>query len=400
MINDLSSGFFRVPDLIHVLIGPRQVGKTTLAHSLARSWPGKSHYAAADTLLPPGPAWVVAQWETARRLEVGGTAPLLVLDEVQKVDRWSEVVKSLWDEDRRAGRALRVLLLGSSSLLLAEGMSESLAGRFFLHRCGHWSFPECREAFSWDLDRWLYFGGYPGAARLADDEQTWRSYIVDGLIEAVLSRDVLAMQRVTKPALLRHLFVLAARYPALILSYNKMLGQLRDAGNTTTLAHYLRLLQTAFLAGGLERFSPGQARSRGSSPKLILWNNALVSALGLRTFAEARADTSWWGRLVENAVGAHLVAGLQGLPYEVGYWRRGNAEVDFVVRVGDSIWALEVKSGRLEHAAGLDEFLARFPAARPLIVGTGGIPLDSFFATPPGELLQVAGSRQQASTDP
>ncbi|MBI5486534.1 MAG: ATP-binding protein [Deltaproteobacteria bacterium] len=390
ILDELKAGLLGIPGLMHVLIGPRQVGKTTLAHSLATAWEGKSHYGVADTPLPPGPAWIAAQWDAARRLDDGVRPPLLILDEVQKVFRWSEVVKSLWDEDRKTGASLRVVILGSSSLLLAEGMTESLAGRFFLHRCRHWSLGECAEAFSWDLDRWLYFGGYPGAARLAGDEQAWRSYVTDALIEAVLSRDVVAMQRVTKPALLRHLFVLAARFPAQVFSYNKMLGQLQDAGNTTTLAHYLRLLETAFLASGLERFSLGQARSRGSSPKLILWNNALVSALGLRSFEQARSDPSWWGRLAENAVGAHLVSGLQGLRYDVGYWRQGNSEVDFVVRAGDSIWAIEVKSGRLDRPlAGLDAFLARFPSARPLIVGTGGIPLASFFSTDPRDLFTV-----------
>jgi hypothetical protein len=214
------------PPLLQVLLGPRQVGKTTLAHAIASEWEGPVHYAAADLPLPPGPEWIETQWRMARGTALAGGAPsLLILDEVQKVRGWSEVVKALSDEDRAARTPLRVLLLGSSSLLLARGgTTESLAGRFFLHRCPHWSFGECRDAFGWDLDRWLFFGGYPGAAPLAGDEPAWRSYVNDSLIEAVLSRDVLAMHPVTKPTLLRHLFVLSARFAAQSLSYTKMLG--------------------------------------------------------------------------------------------------------------------------------------------------------------------------------
>jgi len=222
---------------------------------------------------------------------------------------------------------------------------------------------------------------------LTDDEVAWRAYVADSLIEAVLARDVLAMEKITKPVLLRHLFALASRFHAQILSYNNMLGQLQDAGNTTTLAHYLRLLAAAYLTSGLERFSAGQARSRGSSPKLVLWNNALVTALSTHSFDSIRDNPGVWGRLVENAVGAHLVNHLQALPYEVTYWRERDDEVDYVIAHGDALWAVEVKSGRPERPAGLSAFRHRYPRARSLIVGTGGIPLDEFFSTNPRELF-------------
>jgi hypothetical protein len=278
-------------------------------------------------------------------------------------------------------------LLGSTALLLARGSTESLAGRFLLHRCLHWSFGECREAFGWELGQWLFFGGYPGAAPHIEDVGLWRGYVRDSLIEAVLGRDVLSLERVTKPALLRHLFALACRLPAQPVAYNKMLGQLQDAGNTTTLAHYLRLLENAFLVTGLERFSAGQTRSRGSTPKLLLWNNALINAVDLRGPDEARHDAPWWGRLVENAVGAHLVNHLQGLSYEVSWWREGNVEVDYVVRSGSAVWAIEVKSGRERVKAGLAAFSAKHPKAHQLLVGAGGLTLEEFFATDPAELL-------------
>lgn len=376
----------RIPKLIQVLIGPRQSGKTTAARKVLDRWRGPKRYAVADLPLPPGPEWIQSEWQLARNAARKGHT-LLVLDEVQKIAGWSETVKALWDEDRALRIQVRVLLLGSSALLLGKGTSESLAGRFFLHRCLHWSFRECREAFGWDLDRWLFFGGYPGAAALAGDEQTWRSYVLDSLIETVLARDVLSMERVTKPALLRHLFALAAGFPAQVLSYNKMLGQLQDAGNTTTLAHYLRLLDTAFLVRGLERFSPGGARSRGSSPKLVLWNNALVTATGLASFETVRADHAAWGRIVENAVGAHLLNHLQGLAYEICYWRDRRDEVDFVVRAGRSTWGLEVKSGLPRKPAGLGIFCRRFEGIRPLVIGSGGMPLEEFFRADPAELF-------------
>lgn len=275
---------------------------------------------------------------------------------------------------------MRPLLLGSSAL--HRGLTDSLAGRFFLHRCTHWPWPECRQAFGWTLEQWIYFGGCPGVAPLIDEEQAWKRYVVDSLIETVLARDVFQLQTIAKPALLRHLFALAAQYPAQILSYNKMLGQLHDAGNTVTLAGYLRILETAFLASGLELYSRGQVRKRGSSPKLVLWNNALVNAPSLRTSQQALADGEWWGRLVENAVGLHLLNHLQAPPWSVAYWRRTGQEVDYVVSHGTRTWALEVKSGRGNKPAGLHAFRKARPEALVWLVGASGIPLPDFFSAP------------------
>jgi len=271
--------------------------------------------------------------------------------------------------------------------LLQKGLAESLAGRFFLFRCPHWGAPEVERAFSVGLDRWIYFGGYPAGYALLDDENTWAAWVRDSLIETVLARDVLALQTVAKPALLRHLFLFAATAPAQMISYTKMLGQLTDAGNTTTLTHYVRLLQTAFLLTGLEKLRRGRLQKRGSSPKLVLWNNALVSAVAGRTYEQARGDPSWWGRLIENAVGAHLLNRLQGLPWEVLYWREGDHEVDYVVRGPGRTVAIEVKSSRSRVPGGLQVFRARWPKAVPLIVGPSGVPLDEFFAQEPAGYL-------------
>lgn len=377
----------RQTPVIHVLIGPRQVGKTTIARQIEQSAGIPVIYATADSPVPLDAAWIETQWRRATAAGTEAGVPvLLVLDEVQKVRGWSEVLKFLWDS-RGAGPEVRVLILGSSALLMQEGLSESLAGRFFLHRCSHWGYPECREAFGWSLGQWIYFGGYPGGASFAEDETSWKRYIADSLIETVLARDVIQMSRIAKPVLLRHLFALAATFPAQSVSYTKMLGQLQDAGNTTTLAHYLKLLESAFLASGLELFSRGQQRKRGSSPKLVLWNNALVNALSTRSFADALGDTIWWGRLVENAVGAHLCNSLNSVEYTVTYWREGDHEVDFVIARGRDVWAIEVKSGRSGKASGLARFRLRYPEARVLLVGGAGIPLEEFFVKDVGAWL-------------
>jgi uncharacterized protein len=377
-----------VVPLIHVVVGPRQVGKTTAVRQVLEQLAWPAHSVSADSPVPHGPAWLEAQWNDARRKSAGSAQTLLVIDEVQKVVGWSEAVKRLWDEDRATGASKIVpILLGSSALLVQKGLTESLAGRFMLHRALHWSLPECQSAFGWSLDEWIYFGGYPGAAPFSQDEDTWRSYVLDSLIETVVARDVLQMQTVAKPALLRQLFGLCAQFAAETLSYNKMIGQLHDAGNTTTLAHYLRLLETAFLISGLQQFSRDTLRTRASSPKLVLWNNALVTAQRSMSFAETRADHGQWGRLVENAVGGHLANHLQQQPWELRTWRDGKSEVDFVVARHADVWGLEVKSGRSQRAGGIEAFKARYPHAKILIVGTGGIALEAFFAKHPKAYL-------------
>lgn len=363
---------------LQILSGPRQVGKTTLARQLLEALAVPSHYASADDPAGRDRAWIETQWELGRARARGGEA-ILVLDEVQKVTGWSETVKRLWDEDTATGIALRVFILGSSPLLLGRGLTESLAGRFEVIRVPHWSFGEMRDAFGWDLDRFLVFGGYPGAAPLVDDEERWRSYVLDSLVETTLSRDILLLTRVDKPALLRQLFQLACAYSGQILSFTKMLGQLQDAGNTTTLAHYLELLRGAGMVAGLQKFAGTEVRRRGSSPKLLVLNTALLTAVTGRSAADFAADPALRGRLVESAVGAHLAAG----PGELFYWREGSREVDYVVREARTVTAFEVKSGAAREALpGMAEFAVKHSPERRLLVGGEGIPLEEFLATP------------------
>ncbi len=367
---------------IQVVAGPRQVGKTTLVGQVLEGVAMPSRYASADQPSLRGPRWVAQQWDAARR-EAGSGDGVLVLDEVQKAADWAEQVKRLWDEDTRAGRRLRVVLLGSAPLLIQQGLTESLAGRFEILHLGHWSAREMREAFDWGVERYIHFGGYPGAAPLVDDETRWTRYILDGLIETTIARDVLLLTRVDKPALLRRLFELSCRYSGRILSYNKMLGQLQDAGNTTTLAHYLDLLRAAGMVTGLQKYAGQEVRRRASSPKLQVLNTALMSAQSGRTFDETRGDPEYWGRLVESAVGAHLANAALAGELELYYWRHRSREVDFVVEMGSVVTAIEVKTGRGPDALpGLDAFADAFAPDRMLRVGSGGIEVEEFLTTP------------------
>jgi len=370
---------------IQVLTGPRQAGKTTLARQVLNALHLPSQFASADEPALRDRAWLLAEWERARRLASSPRGAVLVLDEIQKLMGWSETVKRLWDEDSAARLPLHVVLLGSAPLLVQRGLSESLAGRFELIRVWHWSYREMRDAFAWDLDRYVYFGGYPGAATLVDDEERWRAYVNDSLIETSISRDVLLLTPIDKPALLRQLFRFACELSAQVVSYTKLLGQLSDAGNTTTLAHYLELLAGAGMVTGLQKYSGSRVRLRGSIPKLLALNTGLMSTVNARGLASARADAQYWGRLVETAVGAHLVSDPS---VEVLYWREGDREVDYVVRRGRSVLAIEVASGRAQQGlAGIQAFMRRYGGARTLVVGAGGMALDEFLLTSPRDLL-------------
>jgi len=367
---------------IQVVAGARQVGKTTLVQQVCEAAGLPVRFASADEPTLRGAGWIAQQWEAAR-LAADRDGAILVLDEVQKAVGWSESVKRLWDEDTRAKRRLKVVLLGSAPLLVRQGLTESLAGRFEVLHLPHWSLTEMRAAFGFSVDQYIYFGGYPGAAPLARDPGRWRRYILDSLVETTIARDVLLLTRVDKPALLRRLFELGCRHSGQMLSYTKMLGQLHDAGNTTTLAHYLELLHSAGLLTGLTKFSGTAARQRASSPKLQVLNTALMSAQSGLSFEEAQADREHWGHLVESAVGAHLANAAATGACEVFYWRDGNSEVDFVVRAGKKLVGIEVKSShRSLTLPGMGAFADAFRPTRTLLVGSDGITLDEFLSRP------------------
>ena len=371
---------------LQVVTGPRQVGKTTLVAQTILKSGLICHSASADGPTLHHIEWIEAQWNTARLLmkESNKKEALLVLDEIQKIPNWSEVIKKLWDEDTRYRRPLKVVLLGSAPLLIGQGLTESLAGRFEILKLPHWSFSEMRKAFNWTLDQYLFYGAYPGAAALIKQPDRWSKYIRDSLIETTIARDVLLLSRVDKPALLRQLFELGCSYSGQIISYTKMLGQLQSAGNTTTLAHYLHLLEGAGMLAGLQKYAGSKARQRGSSPKMQILNTALMTAISGQSISSARANKEFWGRLTESAIGSHLMNGAVRGSYEVFYWRDRNQEVDFVVRVGKKLTAIEVKSQYFSSSfSGIAAFSSAFRSTQKLIVGSSGIGIEKFLSKAP-----------------
>ena len=350
--------------LIQVLVGPRQVGKTTGMRQLLARYPHNNHYANADDLLVADRTWLLEQWQKALVL---GDGTLLVIDEVQKIPNWSETLKSLWDKGHRK---LCVVVLGSSSLQIQTGLTESLAGRFELTRIYHWTYAELKTAFGYDLERFLLYGGYPGSVAYEDEYDRWYAYLKDSIVEAVIGKDILLNRKVGNPALFRQAFEILCRYPAQEISYTKLLGQLQDKGNTDLIKYYIELYAGAFLIHPLEKYSAKGWLTRSSSPKI------LVSCPALYTMTEGPRvldDPDRRGRLFELAVGAQLLQ----LPGDLFYWREKNAEVDFVYRYQGRLYAIEVKSGRRKSAKGLEAFMKHFPDACPIILTTDNFPLFS-----------------------
>lgn len=373
---------------IQVILGPRQVGKTTMVNQLLSQLSISYVSESADAISANNSAWLMQVWETARlKMKASGANEyLLVIDEIQKIDNWSEVVKQQWDRDTRENVNIKVILLGSSRLLIQKGLTESLAGRFETFYLGHWSFTEMQNAFGWSIEQYIYFGGYPGSALLINDEERWKSYIKDSLIETSISKDILMLTRVDKPALLKHLFELGCLYSGQILSYTKIIGQLEDAGNTTTLANYLKLLSDCGLLGGLEKYAGSIIRQRSSSPKFQVYNNALLTSQDKKSYSTTIVNPKLWGRLVESSVGAHLLNHSISERYNLNYWREGNNEVDFIIEKGDKVIGLEVKSGASADNKGMAIFNEKFHPDKILLVGTGGIPYEEFLKINPKDI--------------
>lgn len=373
---------------IQVLLGPRQVGKTTSILQVLRSLDVPSHYVSADRPALVTAGWIETQWQLGRELAKGKQESILVLDEIHRIPDWSITVKRLWDEDTRKGLQLKVVLLGSSPLLVQAGLTESLAGRFEVIRATHWTLLECREYFGWDLDTYVYFGGYPAADKMIADRERWSQYMRDSLIETTLSRDILITTRVNKPAVLRQLFYIACEYSSQIVSYRNILGQLLDAGNATTLAHYVQLLDGVGFVRGLEKYSGSVIKMKASSPKFQVYDTSLITSQSYISFDETRSDRSSWGHLIESAVGAHLLKGAVKGQFELLYWREGHDEVDFVVRRGSSVIGIEVKAGaKVGDYRSISAFRKRFGKSKVLVVGADGIPIQDFLLAEPDKYV-------------
>lgn len=367
---------------IQVVMGARQIGKSTVVKQVLNSLDAPFQFYSADNVPATNGAWISDCWSAVRSLKKsnGWDSMVLVIDEIQKIGNWSEAVKKEWDSDTFNDLNIKVLLLGSSRVLLEKGLSESLAGRFEEIRMSHWSYTEMREAFGFSLEQYLFFGGYPGAASLVGDEERFQQYIQSAIIEATINKDILMDTPISKPALLRQTFELGAAYSGELLSLNKMLGSLQDAGNTATLAGYVNLLNESGLLCGLQKYSIDQARRKASVPKFQVYNNALKMIYNGLTFKQAIADRGAWGRIFESGVGAFLVSQAFARRFEVFYWRERSDEVDYILRRNKSVVAIEVKSNAQKRTEGLERFRELFNPHASFIVGDGGISAQDFLS--------------------
>lgn len=346
---------------IQVVLGPRQVGKTTGVLEIERELGAPFYYCSADLPAPPGPDWIREQWNTARVKAAGGFG-IFALDEVQKIAGWGELVKSLFDEERRRSNPLQVILLGSASWTIQKGLTETLAGRFEMLRVPHWSFEECKRAFHWNLEQFLKYGGYPAPANLIHEEARWQQFIRDSIIEPMLSRDLFTLREVAKPALFRQLLHLALTYPAQEISLQKLLGQLQDKGNATTIKGYLELLEAGFIVKTLAKYTTRPITTKSSSPKILPLSPALIHAF--TPPVQFDTDAEWRGRVFEAAIGAQLTQ----IDSNLCYWRDGNHEVDFVAKIDSTVIGIEVKSGRKKRTGGLEQFRQRFPGVKTALI--------------------------------
>lgn len=367
---------------IQVVMGARQIGKSTVVKQVLKDLDVPYQFYSADNVPATNSAWISNCWAAVRSLKEsnGWDSVILVVDEIQKISNWSEVVKKEWDDDTFHDRDIKVLLLGSSRVLLEKGLSESLAGRFEQIRMSHWSYGEMKECFGFSLDQYLYYGGYPGAASLIDDTDRFQQYIQSSIIEATINKDILMDTPISKPALLRQTFELGAAYSGSLLSLNKMLGALQDAGNTATLAGYINLLNDSGLLGGLQKYSIDTARRKASIPKLQVYNNALKTVYSPLTFEQAITDRKAWGHIFESGIGAYLISQSFVHRFEVFYWRERNDEVDFILRKKGSVVAIEVKSNAEKRTEGLEKFRELFKPQKSFIIGDGGIGAEEFFS--------------------
>ncbi len=373
---------------IQVITGPRQVGKTTMVNQVAANLKVAHSFVSADSVALGNSVWLQQQWELARIKMKQDNAPELVLmiDEIQKIHQWSETVKLMWDEDTRTGLNIKLVLLGSSRLLIQQGLTESLAGRFEVIYMGHWNFSEMQEGFNFSLNDFIWFGGYPGSAAFIHDENRWKEYMLHSIIESSISRDILMLTRIDKPALMKQLFELGCLYSGQILSYTKMIGQLQDAGNTTTLSHYLQLLHTAGLLGGIEKFTGDFIRKRSSSPKFQVHNTALMSAQMGQHKKQVLFDKAAWDRMVESAIGAHLLNSSLSRDMNLYYWRENILEVDFILEKNNELIAIEVKSNGVAEFRGMEAFKKIYGPKKIILVGEKGIPVHEFLQLNPMDL--------------
>lgn len=340
---------------LQVILGPRQVGKTTTTlWFLEKNYPGKFLYVSADKVFNANHDWLLENWQKAHFEKL-----ILVIDEIQKIENWAEYIKSLWDENQQSHSPIKCILLGSSSLDIQKGLGESLAGRFQLIRAYHWNYQETRKLISMDFEDYLKYGGYPGSYSLLGDPDQWADYMKNSILIPVIEKDILLNRNVKSPSLFKQAFELLCAYPAQEVSYTKILGQLQKKGNVELVKYYISLFEGAFLFKTIEKFSTNKIMTKSSSPKILPLCPSFYF-LGIMDDYESQER----GRVFEQLVGIQL----NRTKHELYYWREGNDEVDFVLKKGRKIWAIEVKSGRKRSAAGLEAFKKKFSQAKLVII--------------------------------
>jgi predicted AAA+ superfamily ATPase len=389
VFKEIESRLLSKRKFIQVISGPRQVGKTTIIHQLLSKLEIPSTYISADIFDGNGHSWIEKQWESVRikARQNENREHIIAIDEIQKIPEWSSIIKKLWDEDTISGTKIKLILSGSSGLLVQKGLSESLTGRFEINHMSHWSYSEMNEAFGWTPENYVWFGGYPGSEELINDEYRWKRYICDSIVETSITKDILMLTRIDKPALMRQLFELGCTYSGQILSFTKMLGQLQDAGNTVTLSHYLNLLGSAGILSGIEKYSGSVINQRSSSPKFLVRNTALMSSRMSVTFKEIIQKPEKWGRIVESSVGAHLLNLSFGGGYSVYYWRQGNDEIDFILKKNENVIGIEIKSGNLQKRSGMETFKRIYNPDKIILIGDKSLPWQEFLKIDPAELF-------------
>jgi predicted AAA+ superfamily ATPase len=358
------------PGRIQLLSGPRQVGKTTLLLEIAERERGAAIYAAADGPEAALPGFWERLWGEAESRASAVKRAVLLLDEIHLMPQWAARLKGEWDRARRRKVPIHVIATGSSALRLSSGSRESLAGRFERTVLTHWSASSLSDIFgvprSEVSDLVVRRGTYPGAFQYSEDVGRWTAYVRDSILEPAIGRDILAIEAVRKPALLRQVFGVCASSPAQIVSLQKLQGQLQDSGALETIAHYLQLLEEAFLVVPLTKHSTRAARQRAAPPKLVTLNNALLAVVEPRGIPDASRDSARYGAWVENACIAYAWNSGQ----RVSYWREEPHEVDAVLEGSWGAFAVEVKTGPLtvSDLRGLGEFTRRFPKYVPLVL--------------------------------
>lgn len=382
-LNILKSRMAEPRRRMQIVMGPRQVGKSTLVGQFTEGISVPFDFFAADGVNRFDSSWIPNKWQQVRmRMDIHSEQEhILIIDEVQKIRGWSEQVKKEWDEDSRSHRNLKVILLGSSRLLLQKGLEESLEGRFETIKMGYWDWQEMHEAFGFSMDEYVYFGGFPGLAPDIQDEDRWRNLMEDSIISPILTRDILEIEEIRNPALLRQVFELACIESAKELSLTKMQGTM-NSGTVPTIKNYLDILNKSMIVQPLQNYSPSRVKEKQSVPKMQVFNNAFRNRFGTFSFDEARVDPAERGRLVESAVGAHLANRAMTDDYELFYWRNERRqECDYVLRKGQALVAIEVKSGSVDKTVGFEKFKEQFAdkVTAAFIVGPHALPLDDFF---------------------